>query len=127
MKVVIADDSSSIRIKLSRYLRDLGHEIVGEAVNGLEALKLVQSKSPDLVTLDLVMPEMDGLSALRCIRAENKNVLVIMVSSAATIANEKTAKEAGADAFLRKPFDKRSLEKTISEVSTKKSPNERAA
>lgn len=127
MKVVIADDSSSIRIKLGRYLRELGHEVIGEAANGFEAVKLVSEKQPDLVTLDLVMPELDGLSALRAIRYENKSVLAIMVSSAATFANEIAANEAGANAFLRKPFDKISLQKTIDKVSPSRSSKGEAA
>lgn len=127
MKVVIADDSSSIRIKLARYLRELGHEVVGEAANGFEAVKLVQEQKPDLVTLDLVMPELDGLSALRAIRYENKVVAVIMVSSAATFANELAARDAGANAFLRKPFDKEVLKNEILKLQHTKTVDERAA
>jgi len=127
MKVVIADDSSSIRTKLARYFRELGHDVIGQAVNGVEAVKFTLEKGPDLVTLDIVMPELDGLSALSMIREDNPNVVVIMVSSAATLVNELAAKERGANGFLRKPFDKESLQKVISTVTTEKPSNERAA
>lgn len=116
MKVVITDDSSTIRIKLSRFFKELGHQVVGQAENGYEALKLIAEHQPDLVTLDWVMPEMDGLTTLRAIRYENKAVLVIMVSSAATLANELAAHQSGANAFLKKPFDKRSLQNVLDKM-----------
>jgi two-component system, chemotaxis family, chemotaxis protein CheY len=116
MKVVIADDSSSIRIKLSRFLKELGHEVVGEAENGYQALKLISETAPDLVTLDLVMPELDGLSTLRALRHENKKVLVVMISSAATLANETSAAKEGANFFLKKPFDREALKSCLEKV-----------
>lgn len=117
MKVVIADDSSTIRIKLARFFKELGHQVVGQAENGYEAIKLVTEQQPDLVTLDLVMPELDGLSTLRAIRYDNKSVLVIIVSSAATLANELAAHQSGANAFLKKPFDKVALKTVLEKVS----------
>ena len=116
MKVLIADDSSIIRIKLGRFLRDLGHQIIGEAENGAQAVNLFIEKQPDLVTLDLVMPEQDGLMALRAIRQRNSQVPVIMISSAATLANEMIANEAGATAFIKKPFDRAILKAVIDSV-----------
>ncbi|MFM8316099.1 MAG: response regulator transcription factor [Deltaproteobacteria bacterium] len=126
MKVVIADDSSTIRIKLARFLKDLGHQVIGEAENGFEALKIITHQKPDLVTLDLVMPELDGLSTLRAIRYENKEVLIIMISSAATLANEQAAHQAGANAFLKKPFDKDSLNSVIHKVCERKKTGDAA-
>ncbi|MBM4304551.1 MAG: response regulator [Deltaproteobacteria bacterium] len=117
MKVVIADDSSTIRIKMARFIKDLGHSVVGEAENGYEAIKLTNETEPDLVTLDLVMPELDGLSALKAIRSQNKTVLIVMVSSAATLANEAAAQKAGANGFLKKPFDKDSLRRILEQIT----------
>ncbi len=127
MKVVIADDSSSIRIKLGRYFKELGHEVIGEAVNGYEALKLVAEKKPDLVTLDLVMPELDGLSVLRAIRYENRKIWIVMVSSAATLANELAASQSGSNGFLKKPFDKESLRQLILKINIPIQSSEEAA
>jgi two-component system chemotaxis response regulator CheY len=117
MKVVITDDSSTIRIKMACFLKGLGHSVIGEAENGYEAIKLVNETDPDLVTLDLVMPELDGLSALKAIRSQNRKVLIVMVSSAATRANEAAAQKAGANGFLKKPFDKGSLRKVLEQIS----------
>lgn len=117
MKVLIADDSSTIRIRLRTFLKELGHQVVGEAENGAQAFDLYIEKKPDLITLDWVMPEQDGFVTLEAIRKQNSKVLIVMISSAATLANQKAAREAGANAFLKKPFDREALKKTIESLS----------
>ncbi|MSP17975.1 MAG: response regulator [Bdellovibrionales bacterium] len=117
MKVIIADDSSSIRRKLAEFLTKLGHQVIGQAQNGHEAVKLVALQQPDLVTLDLIMPELDGLSALRAIRYENRWVNIVMITGSPTVANKTAALEAGANAFLKKPVLKSELQNTIKKLN----------
>jgi len=80
-------------------------------------LDLVQKTQPDLVTLDIVMPEMDGLTALRRLVETNRDVKVVMVTSASTLANTLDARAAGAVGFLIKPFDKSKVAKVLSEIT----------
>ena len=82
MKVVIADDSSLFRDRIKDLLKDLNNvEIVGEAVNGLEAMKLIKDKKPDLAILDIRMPEMTGIEVLRKIREGKIEIIICMVTS----------------------------------------------
>ncbi|NQW44371.1 MAG: response regulator [Deltaproteobacteria bacterium] len=117
MKVIIADDSSSIRRKLAEFLTELGHQVIGQAQNGHEVVKLVALHQPDLVTLDLVMPELDGLSALRAIRYENRWTNIVMITGLSTVAHKTAALEAGATAFLKKPILKSELQKIIEKLN----------
>jgi two-component system, chemotaxis family, chemotaxis protein CheY len=119
MRIVIVDDSKAIRVKLRRYLKELGHEVVGEASNGKEALKVFNQLRPDLITLDVVMPEMDGLTALKEISRMDPKAKTIIVTSAATVSNMMEAREAGAVHFLIKPFTKEKLAEILTKVLDK--------
>jgi len=68
LKVLIVDDSQRVREHLRKLYRELGHRVVGECSNGLEAIDLVRELSPDFVSLDIIMPEMDGIEAYRILR-----------------------------------------------------------
>lgn len=104
-KILIVDDSKIFRKILRTVLTDNGYEIVGEAGNGQEALEILKTVTPDLVTLDITMPVMDGLEALKNIKTSYPSVKVVMVSAAGQKAKVMEALKAGASDFIQKPFD----------------------
>jgi two-component system chemotaxis response regulator CheY len=104
MNILIADDSPGIRLKLRQILEQMGHTIVGEAGTGIEAVALCEQFKPELCLLDIVMPGMDGLTALVELRKKCPGTQVVMVSSAGTVSNMLTARKEGAVDFMLKPF-----------------------
>lgn len=105
LKVVIVDDSRIFRKMLKAAFVETGHEVIGEAGNGKEALELLTSCTPDLITLDITMPVMDGLEALQKIKELYPAQKVIMVSSAGQKGKVIEALKYGASDFIQKPFD----------------------
>jgi AmiR/NasT family two-component response regulator len=109
MRVVIAEDDSVVELGLRRMLKGLGHEVVGSARNGKEAVQLVQDHHPDIAILDIKMPEVDGLQAARTIT--KKCPVAILVLTAFTEHELiKEAAESGAFAYLLKPVGMNQLE-----------------
>lgn len=104
-KVLIVDDAVFMRMKLKDILEKNGYEVVGEAQNGQEAFEKYQTSSPDLVTMDITMPELDGLEALKLIRDFDGNAKVIMCSAMGQQGMVMDAIRAGAVDFIVKPFD----------------------
>jgi PAS domain S-box-containing protein len=116
-KVLIADDVVGNRAALSELLIGLGFE-VSEATNGQEAVEQATAASPDLVVMDLVMPVMDGLEAIQCIRRDRQarglaSLPFIVVSASANEEDQAESIAAGADAFLTRPIDQESLLRII--------------
>ena len=103
-RVLIVDDAAFMREMLRDILTEADYEIVGEAVDGEQAVSLFQESSPDLVTLDIVMPRKSGLEALREIRALDAGACVVMCSALGQEALVMEALEAGARDFIVKPF-----------------------
>jgi two-component system chemotaxis response regulator CheY len=106
-KIMIVDDSKFMRKMLADILTEEGHQIVGEAENGREAMELYDMLKPDLVTLDIIMPEVeevDALSALREIIGKNPEAMVIMVSAMGQEEVVAECMDAGAKDFVVKPF-----------------------
>lgn len=81
-KILIVDDSKTSRKILRNILEDSGHEVVGEAINGEEAVVKYKELQPDITTMDITMPVMDGLQALKEIMDTDKNAKVVMVTAA---------------------------------------------
>ena len=104
-RVLVVDDEKFIRVILSRMLSELGLEVVGSAGDGREAVEKCAALSPDIVTLDIAMPEMDGLAALRAIMARQPQVRVLMASSYGDPRLVAEAMRTGARGYLTKPFD----------------------
>ena len=103
-RVLIVDDAAFMREMLRDLLTEAGYEIVGEAVDGDQAVALFREISPDVVTLDIVMPRKSGLEALREIHALDPDACVIMCSALGQEALVMQALEAGARDFIVKPF-----------------------
>lgn len=103
-KIMIVDDAAFMRITIKNMLQKSEHEVVGEAENGRVAVEKYRELKPDIVTMDITMPEMDGLAALKAIRAEDPNAKVIMVSAMGQEAMVRDAVLNGARGFIVKPF-----------------------
>lgn len=116
--VLIVDDSIVALAQLAGILEaDARYEIVARANNGAEALKKFAEKKPGLVIMDIVMPVMDGIQALRTLRAMDQSVRVILVSSVAGDSERATdALRAGAHAVMPKPYDAAEVMATIDRV-----------
>ncbi len=102
--ICIVDDEPAILNTLSSILEDEGYQVI-VAKSGLEALKVVRSESPDLVVLDIWMPEMDGLETLKRLRSQFPNILVVMMSGHGSIETAIKATKLGAYDYLEKPLD----------------------
>lgn len=103
-RVLVVDDAAFMRMMLKDILSKAGHEIVGEAGNGKEAHDKYVELKPDLVTMDITMPNVDGLEGLKMIRAYDSNAKVIMCSAMGQQAMVVDAIQNGAKDFIVKPF-----------------------
>lgn len=104
MKVLIADDAAFMRMILKDILTKNGHEVVGEAGNGVEMLQKYEETQPDIVTLDITMPEMDGLTAIKELRKKHPEANVVMCSAMGQQSIVIDAIQSGARDFIVKPF-----------------------
>jgi len=104
MRILIVDDSFYMRTMLKNMLTDAGYDVVGEAANGQQALEMAVATNPDLITLDVILPDNTGLDVLKGIRQQQPDAKVVMCSAVGqeTIVNE--AIENGALAYIVKPF-----------------------
>ena len=121
-RILIVDDALIMRRRIRDVAEQAGWRVAGEAKDGREAVALYQEIRPDLVTLDIVMPNLDGVSALKTIVGNDPRARVIMVSAVNQKAKLEECIQAGAIDFIVKPFDKASLlgmfEKYLDEASS---------
>jgi len=103
-RIMLCDDSVFMRMILKKILVGAGHEIVGEAGNGVEAVRKYREFKPDLATMDITMPEMDGIEAVKLIRKEFPEAKIVMVTAIGQQAIVNDAIKAGAGDFIVKPF-----------------------
>lgn len=103
-RVLITDDALFMRVTLKNILTKNGYDIAGEAENGRESVELYKALKPDLVTMDITMPEMDGITAVREIRHFDSNAKVIMCTAMGQKNMIMEAVRAGAKDFIVKPF-----------------------
>lgn len=102
--ILVVDDAAFMRMMVKDILTKGGYNVVGEAENGKIAVEKYKELKPDLVTLDITMPEMDGLEALKAIKAEDANATVIMCSAMGQQAMVIESIQSGAKDFIVKPF-----------------------
>ncbi|HCC06860.1 MAG TPA: two-component system response regulator [Clostridiales bacterium] len=116
LKVVIVDDAMFMRTVLKNLLLEENIEVIGEASNGLEAIEMAMEKKPDIMTLDITMPELDGISAIPRILEASPNTKIIMVSAMGQQGMVIDAIKKGAKDFITKPFEKSRVLQAIKKV-----------
>jgi YesN/AraC family two-component response regulator len=115
-RILIADDSAVIRKTLRRILISAGHEVVEEAKNGLEAVELYTKTQPDMVTMDISMPIMSGIEAVKTIVNKYQNAKIIMISAIDEKNQVFEALECGAKHYIIKPFNENTVLKILDVV-----------
>lgn len=103
-RILIVDDAAFMRMMIKDILTKNGFEVVGEAADGAQAVEKYNELQPDLVTMDITMPEMDGIEAVKQIKAVNPGAKVIMCSAMGQQSMVMDAIKAGASDFIVKPF-----------------------
>ncbi len=115
-RIMVTDDSDAIRMVLKDILEIGHHELVAEAVNGIEAVEKFNATKPDLMLLDMAMPKKDGLSALKEILTTNPSAKIIMITASDNIKTMTDCIKAGALAYVLKPFNFEDVLKTITNI-----------
>ena len=119
-RVLIVDDASYFRMRLKQMLEVLGHEVVGEASDGQKAIAVYTQVKPDLVTMDISMPEANGIEGVKGIIEKDPKAKIIMVSAMGQKTHVLDAMRFGAKHFILKPFQREVLEEVISKVMSEK-------
>ncbi len=115
-KILIVDDAAFMRMMIKNIVVKSGYEVVGEAENGAVAVELYKKYKPDLVTMDITMPEVDGIQAVKAIREIDPNANIIMCSAMGQQAMVMDAIQAGAKDFIVKPFQQERILQAIERV-----------
>lgn len=116
LKLLIVDDSNIMRRRIERSQQFEELELVGTAGNGLEAIELFKRTDPDVVTMDITMPQMDGIECIAQLVALKPAVRILVISALADKATAVEAMEKGANGFLNKPFTDRQLNEAIADL-----------
>ena len=114
--ILIVDDSRTSRRILRGIIESTGHNVIDEATNGQEGYDKYAALKPDLVTMDITMPVMDGVASLKKIMADFPDAKVVMVTAAGQKHNMLEAVQSGATDFLAKPFDVDQIKATIDKI-----------
>lgn len=116
-RILITDDALFMRVTLKKILTEAGYDVVGEATNGAEAVKLYEQLKPDVVTMDITMPEMDGIQALKEIKKIDANARVIMCTAMGQKTMVIEAVQSGAKDFIVKPFQSDRVVEAVNKVA----------
>lgn len=115
-KILVTDDAAFMRMQLKDNITKLGHEVVGEAANGQDAIDQFRDLNPDLTTMDITMPEMDGVQAVKEIKKLNSDAKIIMCSAMGQQGMVLDAIKAGASDFIVKPFNAERIKEALEKV-----------
>jgi len=115
-RILITDDAAFMRMQLKDNLTRLGHEVIGEAENGIDAVEKCKELDPDLITMDITMPEMNGVDAVAEIKKFNPGVKVVMCSAMGQQGMVLDAIKAGAADFIVKPFNADRIKEALDKV-----------
>ncbi|BFM06581.1 response regulator transcription factor [Halioxenophilus aromaticivorans] len=116
LRMMVVDDSNIIRRKIERSQQGGLFDVVGTAGSGVEALALFGQVDPDVVTMDITMPQMDGIECITQLKARKPEVKILVVSALSDKATGIEALECGAQGFLCKPFDDVKLNGALKEL-----------
>ena len=119
LRMMVVDDSGLTVKKMVKLLEELGHEVVGVATTGRAAVDTYADLSPDMVTMDITMPDMNGIDATRSIMADNPRACIVIVTSHGQEQMVMDAIEAGAKGYILKPVKKEKLAETLETVADK--------
>ena len=122
-KLMTVDDSDIIKNKIAKTALNSDFEVVAKASDGLEAVHLFQEYRPDIITMDLTMPKMDGLECIRRLKGIDPNVKILVVSALADKATALEALKLGAVGFVVKPFSDEQLSQALAKITQKKNRN----
>ena len=114
--VLIVDDAVFMRMKLRQILEDNSYKVIAEAQNGIEAIEKYKAIKPDIIIMDIVMPEMDGIEALKRIKKLDPGANIIMCSAMGQISIVMGAIREGAVDFIVKPFERKRLLEALNNV-----------
>lgn len=117
-KILIVDDSDQTRNALREILEKNDFDVIGEANNGSDALKLAGKIFPDIILLDIIMPRLGGIETLRMLRSMNKDWKVVMVSALDSMDRVKECMKAGANYYILKPFEETKVIEIINKVTS---------
>jgi two-component system chemotaxis response regulator CheY len=115
-RILVVDDSYYMRTILKNMIIDAGYNVVDEAANGQDAILMANKERPDLITLDLILPDNSGLDVLKRIKEDNPEIHVVVVSAVGQENIVQQAIEIGAAAYIVKPFEEQNVVDTIKEV-----------
>lgn len=118
-KILIVDDSPQTRKSLRNILEKHNYDVVGEAGSGIEAIKQYNLLSPDIIMLDIIMPQLGGIETLRMLHSINKEIKIIMVSALDSMDRVKECLKAGANYYILKPFVEEKILESINKVLAK--------
>ncbi|HUW65095.1 MAG TPA: response regulator [Spirochaetia bacterium] len=118
-RILIVDDAVFMRMMIKNILTKNGFDVVGEAENGYMAVKMFHELKPDLITMDITMPEMDGIAGVKEIRKNDPSARIIMVSAMGQQAMVMEAIQAGAKDFIVKPFQQDRIVQAIERVMSR--------
>ncbi len=116
LDILIVDDSLIMRTNLVRSLEGIGHKVIAQAVNGQEGIDAYDKHLPDLVTMDITMPDMDGIEAVEKIKELHPDSKIIMVTSHGQEAMVMGALKAGAKGYILKPISPEKLKESIGKI-----------
>ena len=115
-RVLIVDDAAFMRMIIKNILTDSGYQVIGEAENGIEAIEMYNEAMPDLVIMDITMPEMDGIEAVKEIIKQDSNARIVMCSAMGQQEMVIESIEAGAKDFIVKPFQSERVVEAVRKV-----------
>jgi len=116
LRILIVDDAAFMRMTLKKMLEEFGHEVVGEAVDGNDAIEKYKELQPDLVTMDITMPNKDGITATREIKQFDPKAKVLISSAMGQESMVKDAIMAGASDFIVKPINPQRMMAAVSKI-----------
>ncbi len=120
LDVLIVDDSNTMRKIMASIFEELGHRVIAEANNGRKAVEMYKEFSPDLVTMDIQMPDINGVDAIKRIRNIDKKAKIIMITAQGQKETVLEAIKSGAKDYVLKPITKEKIKESLKKISAKK-------